>query len=210
VARGAAAGTFGTVLEDMLAAAAAERQPRLEAAGLLRAPSILVDGPVAAGAERVWSVIARSGNLTDLHPFCASTEVERWPGLDARDHIHYWSGLHYERDCVAWREGEGYVLEVGPPGEPKVAAAAWLVQPVGADHCRFGIEVTPYLRADVGAERLAAYRRDVVATHIPPYLRSVVQGVAHFAETGQPVERNRFGPHPLYSPSINPEPPGPR
>ena len=31
-------------------------------------------------AEEVWKAIAEPGNLGNLHPFCAATEVERWPG----------------------------------------------------------------------------------------------------------------------------------
>ena len=35
---------------------------------------------IDAAAEEVWKAIAEPGNLGNLHPFCAATEVERWPG----------------------------------------------------------------------------------------------------------------------------------
>lgn len=183
---------FGPEVEALL-------DQRLEAAGMLPSDPVRAEVEVAAPAATVWAAISRPGNLTDLHPFCASTRVERWPGVGARDHIHYVSGLHYQRDCLAWSDGHGYVLEVGPPGAP-TASATWTIESAGADRCRFAIEVVSYLRADLGSAKLDRYRRDVVEAAIPPYLDGVVQGVAHFSETGRPVRRNQFGAHPLYSP----------
>lgn len=40
-------------------------------------------------ASEVWAVIAEPGNLARCHPFCAATEVERWPGTGSRDSITY-------------------------------------------------------------------------------------------------------------------------
>ena len=63
----------------------------------------------------------------------------------------------------------------------------------------FGVAVTaiaPMLtevRTDLGVSRGA----------IPPYLDSVVRGVAHYVETGDPVTRNQFGAHPIYSPAVS-------
>ena len=183
---------FGPDVDALLA-----RQ--LDAAGRIPSDPVRVEVPVHVAAATVWQAIARPGNLTDVHPFCASTEVVRWPGVGARDHIHYISGLHYQRDCLAWSEGAGYVLEVGPPGA-KTASARWTIEATGADECRFAIEVVSYLRADLSAAKLDRYRRDVVEAAIPPYLDGVVRGVAHYSETGLPVSRNQFGAHPLYSP----------
>lgn len=171
----------------------------MAAAGMAPAPPISVERPVAAPAEAVWAAISAPGNLVRVHPFCRTNPVERWPGVGARDHVHYHGGLHYQRDCLAWREGVGYVLLVGPPGAP-TASAAWMITPVDERSCRFAIEVVSWLRADLPPGKLARYRRDVVEAAIPPYLDGVVRGVAHCSETGQAVSRNQFGPHPLYSP----------
>jgi len=154
---------------------------------------------VEAAATDIWSVIAERGNLTNVHPFCQTTQVERWPGPDSRDHIHYYSGIHYQRDCISWFEGEGYDLEVGPPGA-KTALARWEIERLDVCRAKFSIEVVSYVRSDLSADRVANYVRDIVEGSIPTYLDGVVRGVAHFVETGIPVSRNQFGPHAIYSP----------
>ena len=165
------------------------------------APSapIMVAREVNADAADIWRAISERGNLTNVHPFCRTNDVERWPGPDSRDHVRYYSGIHYQRDCTAWREGVGYDLEVGPP-DAKTASARWLIEPMAAGRATFSIEVVSYLRSDLPPDRLASYVRDIVEGQIPPYLDGVVGGVAHFVETGVPVTRNQFGPHPIYSP----------
>ena len=139
------------------------------------------------------------GNLANVHPFCRANDVERWPGPASRDHVRYYSGIHYQRDCTAWVDGVGYDLEVGPP-DATTAAARWVIEPVSPGRAVFSIEVVSYLRTDLPPDRLDRYTRDVVEHQIPPYLDGVVRGVAHFVETGVPVSRNQFGAHPIYSP----------
>lgn len=170
------------------------------ARGLAPAVPIDVTVEIKADAADVWLAISGVGNLTNIHPFCETNEVERWPGPDGRDHVRYYSGVHYQRDVVEWRDGEGYDLAVGPP-TGKIALARWTIEPNGPGRCSFGIEVTSFVRSDVGAEVQARYEKEVINEAIPPYLDGVVRGVGHFVETGQPVARNQFGPHPIYSPA---------
>jgi len=172
---------------------------RLGLDSMIATDPLAVTCTVKTSPETVWMAIERSGNLTDIHPFCAENPVERWPGEDGRDEVHYYSGLVYERDVLTWREGLGYDLAVGPPAG-KLAIARWLIEPLADNRCDFTIEVTSFARADVPAERREAYISEVIRRQIPPYLNGVVRGVAHFAETGEPVRRNQFGAHPIYSP----------
>jgi hypothetical protein len=171
------------------------------ARGLLPTDPIVGRTEIAAGAAEVWSVISAAGNLVEVHPFCAANPVERWPGHDGRDHVHYFSGLHYQRDVLDWLPGVGYDLAVGPPSDP-IAVARWRIDPAGSERCGFAIEVTSFLRDDVGEAARARYERSVIHGAIPPYLDAVVHGVAHRCETGTPVVRNQFGPHDLYSPAV--------
>lgn len=147
----------------------------------------------------LWAIISASGNLINVHPFCARNPVERWPGVDGADHVYYYSGIHYRRDVSEWLEGEGYELLVGPP-TGKVAKARWQIQPTPTNDCKFSIEVISYVRSDVGQETRAIYEQKMIREAIPPYLEAVVKGVAYFAETGDPVRRNQFGHHHIYSP----------
>lgn len=148
----------------------------------------------------VWAAITEAGNLNKVHPFCASNDVDRWPGPDGRDQVHYYSGIHYQRDVTDWRDGVGYDLAVGPPSG-KLAIARWLIEPTEPGRCRFSIEVTSFVRTDVGPEARAEYEARAITGAIPSYLDSVVRGVAFYSETGTPVVRNQFGPHPIYSPA---------
>lgn len=170
--------------------------------GLAATAPIEVSRQINADASDVWAVISETGNLTNVHPFCASNDVERWPGPNSRDHVHYYSGIHYQRDVLEWSEGVGYDLAVGPPSG-KIAIARWSLQPNGQGGCRFGIEVTSFVRSDVSAQARALYEEEVIKGAIPPYLDGVVQGVAYYAETGTPVVRNQFGAHEIYSPATN-------
>ena len=172
-----------------------------EARGLAPAESILATITVNADATDVWAAISEVGNLTSVHPFCETNEVECWPGPDGRDHVRYYSGIHYRRDVVEWRDGVGYDLAVGPPAG-KIAFARWTIEPTGPSQSIFGIEVTSFVRSDVDVEAKARYEKEMINESIPPYLDGVVKGVAHYAETGRPVARNQFGAHPIYSPDV--------
>ena len=167
--------------------------------GLEPTTAIVATQQIKASASDLWTVISAPGNLTNIHPFCSTNPVERWPGLGGADHVHYYGGVHYRRDVSQWSEGEGYELLVGPPSG-KIAKARWWVEASSISGCNFGIEVISYVRSDVDPEAREVYERKMIREAIPPYLRAVVQGVAHFAETGEPVQRNQFGPHHIYSP----------
>ena len=179
--------------------AVSEHHATFVARGMSPATPIEAAVDIAVSAESVWSAIAEEGNLVRVHPFCASNEVEQWPGVGSRDHVRYYSGIHYEREFVSWDEGVGYVIEVGPPSG-KAALARWWIDPAGSGRCRFGIEVTSFVRSDVSAEARARYETDVIRGALPSYLDGVVRGVAHYCETGTPVAKNQFGAHALYSP----------
>jgi hypothetical protein len=168
--------------------------------GMEPAAPIAVTVDVDAPARAVWDAIAAPGNLTNVHPFCAANDVDRWPGSGSRDHVRYHSGLHYERQALAWDEGRGYAFAVGPPGGA-TALATWTIESTGEDRCRFGIEVVPFLRTDVSPTARAEYVAGVVDGALPPYVESVVHGVRHFVESGDPVARNQFGPHEVFSPA---------
>ncbi len=114
------------------------------ARGLAPTAPIEASTAISAAGSDVWAVISEPGNLTNVHPFCSSNAVERWPGAESRDHVRYFSGVHYQRDALDWRDGAGYDLAVGPPSGP-IAVARWW------------IEVTSFVRADVSDVARARY-----------------------------------------------------
>lgn len=172
------------------------------ARGLLPTAPIRARQPIGVASADVWAVISAAGNLADVHPFCERNDVDVWPGPAGRDHVHYYSGLHYQRDVLVWNEGVGYDLALGPPSGA-IAIARWSITPTGPDRCTLGIEVTSFVRDDVGPQTRRRYESEIIEGAIPPYLESVVRGVRHYSETGIPVVRNQFGPHELYSPAVS-------
>ncbi len=178
---------------------AAEHATDFTARGLESVDPVEATVEIDAAAEVVWQVISAPGYLADVHPFCATNDVERWPGPGSLDHVQYYSGIHYQRACLAWEEGSGYLLAVGPPAGA-TALVTWSITPIGEDRCRLAINILPFVRQDVPPPDRSAYVAEVIESGLPPYLDSVVRGVRHVAESGQPVERNQFGSHPIFSP----------
>ena len=149
-------------------------------------------------ADEVWAVIAEPGNLARCHPFCAATEVERWPGTGSRDSITYYSGIRYRRNFVSWQEGVGYDIELGDPPN-QTARVRWSIEPTSRRTCRLSIEVVPLLKPDLSEEKKRAYQERLFGEVLQHYLECVVAGVKFFATTGKAVIKNQFGRNSLYS-----------
>ena len=153
---------------------------------------------VEVPAARVWEVIAEPGNLAHFHPFCAATEVERWPGAGSRDSITYYSGIRYRRNFVSWHEGVGYDIELGDPPN-QTARVLWRIEPTSPRACRFSIEVFPLLKSNLSDEKKRAYQERLFGEVLQHYLECVVAGLRFFATTGNEVSKDQFGTNSLYS-----------
>ena len=153
---------------------------------------------IAVPAADVWQAIAAPGSLKQFHPFCATTEVERWPGLGSRDSITYYSGIRYHRNFVDWQEGVGYDIELGDPPN-QTARVLWRIAQTSPETCRLSIEVFPLLKSALSAEKKQAYQARLFGEVLQHYLECVVQGVKFFATTGKTVRKDQFGKNSLYS-----------
>ena len=173
-------------------------RPRLESQGLEVGRSVNAGIHIETPAETVWHAIAKPGNLLDIHPFCAQTKVECWPGPGSRDSITYYSGIRYQRRFVSWYEGVGYDIELGDPPS-QTARVRWRIQPRSPNACRLSIEVLPLLRADLSPEKKHRYQNRLFGAVLQHYLDCVVKGVHHFATTGTRVGKDQFGKNELYS-----------
>ncbi|WP_420437853.1 hypothetical protein [Candidatus Poriferisodalis sp.] len=153
---------------------------------------------VAAPPADVWAAISPPGNLLNIHPFCERNEINVWDAAASRDHVYYYSGVHYQREFADWFDGVGYDLVLGPP-QARTALVRWRISEAetGSD---FSIKVVALLRDDVSAAEREHYAEHMIRRPLPSYLDSVVRGTAYFAETGTPVTKNQFGTHPIYSP----------
>ena len=153
---------------------------------------------IDAPAAQVWELISTPGHLTMCHPFCESNDVEQWPGVGARDRIQYFSGLELHREFTHWDEGSGYQLEIGTSGS-RTARVLWVLTGLDGDRCALSISVIPYLKSEMSETRKRAYEQLAFGRSIERYLQSVVQGIDHCVTTGEKVQPNQFGKHPVYS-----------
>ncbi|WP_417519351.1 SRPBCC family protein [Minwuia sp.] len=153
---------------------------------------------VRVSAADLWHRLTQPGYLKLCHPFCASTEVERWPGEGARDSITYYSGRRYRRHFVRWIEGEGYDIELGDAPN-QTARVSWRIMPQGDAQCRLTIEVVPLFPDDMPEARRQMILEREFGADLAHYLDGVVQGIRHWVETGTPVAEDQFGWNPLYS-----------
>ncbi|MCP4203588.1 MAG: hypothetical protein GY769_16840 [bacterium] len=145
-----------------------------------------------APAEQVWPVISAPGNLEKFHPFCKRNPVEKWPGAESRDAIHYYSGLVLERHFTRWVDSVGYDLELFQERRPR-ATVTWRLSPVDPHSSLLRITVKP----DIPHGWPVAVRWLPHFTFVRPvlkrYLRLALGGLAWHVATGQPVRRNQFG-----------------
>ena len=148
--------------------------------------------------DRIWEKLSEPGYLKRCHPFCASTEVEKWPGVGSRDTITYYSGRTYRRYFVAWLDGIGYDIELGLPPD-QTCRVLWRIDPQSGTHCDFSIDVVPYLKTELPEAKKSAYQARLFGADLQHYLDCVVQGVEYWVRTGQDVQKNQFGSNPLYS-----------
>ncbi len=103
---------------------------------------------IEAAQNRIWDKIAEPGYLKHCHPFCKSTDVERWPGEGSRDSITYYSGRRYQRNFVKWIDGIGYDIELGDPPD-QTCRVLWRIVPLSQIRCEFSIEVIPYIKSSL-------------------------------------------------------------
>jgi hypothetical protein len=137
------------------------------------------------------------GNLELCHPFCASNPVERWPGAESLDEVHYLSGRIFQRRFCRWIAGVGYDLEIGRRGG-RSSYVEWRIlesQDVGSV---LEIIVHPYALDAVAPLRWLAHTL-YVRPMLRKYLSSVVRGFEWYLTRGEAVPRNQFGDHRWFS-----------
>jgi hypothetical protein len=159
---------------------------------------VTVKRDLAASATEVWQVISAPGNLEACHPYCSSNPVQRWPGPDSRDEVHYFSGWIYERRFNNWIDGSGYDLEIGRAGGEK-SSVSWRIEPVDETNCTLSITVcSSVLKRYPLVIRWIPYLLRV-RPMLRKYLRSVIKGVEWYATRGESVTEDQFGRHPWFS-----------
>lgn len=150
---------------------------------------------VPVSRERVWQVISAPGNLELFHPFCESNPVEVWPGAGSRDTIYYYNGLVLVREFTNWIDGTGYDLTASSEDGLKFQVS-WRISSEDEEYSTLSITIRQLV--DPGSER----KMKQLSRLLKKYLQQVLQGFEYYMHTGNPVTRNQFGAHRLFSPPV--------
>ncbi len=159
---------------------------------------VSVERRIDAPEKKVWGAISQPRNLEQIHPFCASNPVTRWPGADSVDEIRYLSGWAFERRFRNWIEGEGYDLEIGRRGGSQ-STVSWRISAINDQTCTLRITVRPPALQKMPIVIRWAPHFLWLRPKLKSYLDSVVRGVEWYVTRGEAVPRNQFGRHPWFS-----------
>jgi hypothetical protein len=161
--------------------------------------SISAEKMIDASAERTWDIIALPGGLKLFHPYMKNHTADSWNGVGSKDHVTYYSDLEYDREVLKWIEGTGFDLKVTENGKHEITVI-FRITPIDDQRCKLRVAIhADFLKKFPFPIRWALLKFKMKPVFIP-YLYHVQKGLAYYAETGQQVTRNQFGPHPIMSP----------
>lgn len=149
---------------------------------------------INVSSEQVWEVISKPGNLELCHPFCKTNPVEKWPGKESIDYVHYYNGLKYQRIFTNWIEGLGYDLHIGTVNGRK-SKVKWRIDKTGESSSELRITIYPH---DI--KKYPNFVKPLIYFfYIKPmlrkYLNSVLKGFRTYIIQSKPIQKNQFGTH---------------
>ena len=160
--------------------------------------SFYVEKAVAVSAEKAWDIIALPGGLTRWHPFMKKHTAESWNGVGSMDHLIYYGGFEFNREVVKWIAGVGYDLKVTENGK-RENTAFWRITPIDGQRCKLRLTGrVEFIKKFPFPIRWALLKFKMKPIY-SQYLFQILEGFAYYAETGQQVKRDQFGPHPMFS-----------
>ena len=140
--------------------------------------------------KELWKIISSPSNLELFHPFCKKNSIVKWPGKNSIDQIHYYNGLIYERKFINWIEGIGYDLLIGEKNGYQ-SFVSWRIQ--NTANSSLTISICPY-KYNTGIKILGFIPYYIlVKPLLQKYIHSVIQGLKHYIETNQKIQKNQFG-----------------
>lgn len=154
---------------------------------------------IAAPPQQIWTAVTKPGNLEDCHPFSEKNPVDEWPGVGAKDTIHYYSGWVMQREFVSWLDGVGYDLTIGREGGRK-SYVSWRITEEPEDTGRLCITIYPHALQNIPIAIRWVPHIAMIRPMLGSYLDSVLKGFEWFITTGESVRKNQFGSHKWFSP----------
>ena len=159
---------------------------------------ITVSRTIGASPQSIWAAISSPGNLEDCHPFCEKNPVDQWPGVGAKDTIHYYSGWVLHREFTNWQDGVGYDLTIGRKGGRK-SYVSWRISQEQENISALSITLYPHALQNMPVVVRWLPHIAYIRPALRGYLESVVKGFEWFITTGKPVSKNQFGSHRWFS-----------
>lgn len=158
---------------------------------------VSIDIPVSA--DKVWKQMVTPGNAVLWHPFVKEHIAESWSGIGSKDTVTYNSGATFKREVIEWMEGIGFDLKVTQNGENEILVV-WRLTKLDHDNCNLKVTAQVlFIKKLPFPIRWAVYKFKIKPV-FSKYLELSMQGFSFYASTGEPVKRNQFGAHPLFSP----------
>ena len=151
--------------------------------------------------NELWEIISYPGNLINCHPYCKKNNVKKWPGIGSCDSIMYFNGLTLRREFIEWNVNKGYELIIGK-GKLAAANVFWEINKISDNSSTLTIRIK--LFSDVILFKyLKIFRSILTYFFLKPkmsaYITAVLEGFKYYAETGEPVRKNQFGYHSMFS-----------
>ena len=158
---------------------------------------VSVSQKIEASPKDIWAAIAKPENLKGFHPFCEKNTVLKWPGTNAVDVIHYYSGWVLQRKFTNWIGGGGYDLLIGREGGRQSYVSWRIIEEKGKGALRITLYPHALQKVPVAIRWIPHLTTIQPAMH--SYLESVLKGFKWFMTTGKPVIKNQFGSHKWFS-----------
>ena len=152
---------------------------------------------INGSSDDLWEIISKPNNLELIHPFCKSNKIVKWEDDKHEDILVYHNGLTFIRKFLTWEEKKGYSLLIGEEDKEQ-SYVIWEITEE-KDSVYLSIKVYPYFLR--GTSKILSFfpYKLFVSPMLKSYLKSVIQGINFYLNTGKPVPKNYFGKHKWFS-----------
>jgi len=156
---------------------------------------------INASRKDVWKVMATTGHLEKVHPFCKLHTSKKFQGVGDQDFFVFYNNKEFNRIVIDWKDGESFTLDLFDETNYKQIVIFKVVEDVsGKSLMSIRFETNSF--KDVPESKWDEnYIKKVISNH-KHYFSSVLRGFNHFITTGEVVKRNQFGIHQEYSPKV--------
>ena len=145
----------------------------------------------------LWEIISKPGNLEQFHPYCKKNEVLKWPGIDSQDLLTYRNGKTYKREIIEWKEKESFSLLIGEIDRPK-SLVKWQFED---NKKNIKVKITVYPHLLINWPKFSSYLpyKCYISPQLRRYLKAVLCGLKHHAESGEKSQESQVARHPWFS-----------